>query len=92
MITRINEFQAANGKAEELHSFLKSLAPFITASDGCISFEVLKSVSAPSAFAVIEKWADIESHKMSLERFPKEQMQSAMPLFGAAPKGSYYSA
>ena len=92
MITRINEFQAANGKSEELHSFLKSLGPYITSSDGCVSFEVLRSVSAPSAFAVIERWTDIESHKRSLERFPKEQMQAAMPLFGAPPKGSYYSA
>lgn len=92
MITRINEFQAADGRAEELYSFLKSLAPYITSSDGCVSFEVLRSVSAPSTFAVIERWADIESHKKSLERFPKEEMQSAMPLFGAPPKGNYYSA
>lgn len=91
MITRINEFHAAEGKSEELHSFLKSLAPFITSSEGCISFDVLQSLSAPSSFAVIEKWTDIDSHKKSLSRFPKEEMQAAMVFFGAPPKGDYYS-
>ena len=91
MITRINEFQAADGKAEELHSFLKSLEPFITSSDGCMSFEVLRSVATPSSFAVIERWVDIDSHKKSLARFPKEKMQAAMILFGASPKGDYYA-
>jgi hypothetical protein len=41
---------------------------------------------------VIEKWADIDSHKKSLALFPKETMQSAMALFGGPPKGEYYSA
>jgi quinol monooxygenase YgiN len=92
MITRINEFLSAPGKEDELHSFLKSLAPYITSSEGCISFEVLRSMSSPSSFAVIEKWADIDSHKKSLALFPKETMQSAMALFGGPPKGEYYSA
>ena len=32
-ITRINEFQSAEGKEDELFDFLKSLVPYITSSD-----------------------------------------------------------
>lgn len=46
-ITRINEFQAAEGKAEELFTFLKSLIPYISSSEGCKSCEVLRSQGNP---------------------------------------------
>ena len=91
MITRINDFQAADGRNEELYIFLNSLAEYITTSERCISYEVLHSVPASSDFVVIERWVDIESHKKSIEHFPKEGMEKAMPLFGALPKGRYYS-
>ncbi len=32
-ITHISEFQAAEGKAEELFDFLKSLVPYISSSN-----------------------------------------------------------
>lgn len=90
MVTRINEFQAAEGKAEELFSFLKSLVPYISSSEGCTLCEVLRNRENPESFMVIEKWDSVESHKRSLENFPQEEMEAAMPLFGAPPKGGYY--
>jgi len=42
-ITRITEFQSAEGKAEELFDFLKSLAPNISSSEGCESCAVLRN-------------------------------------------------
>jgi quinol monooxygenase YgiN len=92
MITRINQFESAKERSEELYFFLKSLGPYISGSKGCASFEVLRSTSSASSFVVLEKWADIDCHKLSLENFPKDKMQAAMPLFGAAPKGDYYAA
>jgi quinol monooxygenase YgiN len=89
-ITRINEFQAAEGKTEELFDFLQSIVPYISSSEGCISCEVLRNSTQPKSFLVIEKWTSIESHKTSIENFPKEEMQAAMQLFGAPPKGDYY--
>jgi len=91
-VTRINEFQAAEGKAEELFEFLKSLLPYITSSEGCESCEVLRNKDAQESFVVIEKWNSVESHQKSIESFPKEDMQAAMSLFGAPPKGGYYYA
>lgn len=91
-ITRINEFQAAEGKSNELFDFLKSLVPFISGSNGCTSCEVLRNSDDLASFAVIEKWDSIENHKKSLENFPKEEMQAAMSLIGAPPKSSYYEA
>lgn len=89
-ITRINEFQASVGKSEELFDFLKSLVPYISSSEGCISCEVLRNYENPDSFAVIEKWESIDFHKKSIENFPKEEMQASMNLFGAPPKGNYY--
>lgn len=91
-ITRINEFQSADGKSEKLFDFLKSLVPYISGSEGCISCEVLQNYDMPHSFAVIEKWESIDLHKKSIENFPKEEMQAAMDLFGAPPKGNYYHA
>ena len=91
MITRINHFQSAEGKADELHAFLKSLAPYISASKGCLSFKILRSTTSNASFVVIEDWTDAASHQMSLVNFPKEKMQASMPLFGAPPSGDYYT-
>jgi heme oxygenase (mycobilin-producing) len=89
-ITRINEFQAAAGESENLFIFLKSLIPYISGSEGCISCEVLRNASASDSFVVIEKWDSIESHQKSVALVPKEKFQEAMKLFGAPPKGNYY--
>ena len=89
-ITRVNEFSAAEGKSEELYDFLKSLVPYISSSEGCYTCEVLKSIDADNEFVVIEKWESIESHKASIEKFPKENMKAAMSLFSAPPQGRYF--
>ncbi len=89
-ITRINEFQAAEGKSEELADFLKSLVPYISSCEGCTSCEVLRNREDQDRFVVIEKWDSRASHEKSIENFPKEKIQAAMSLLSAAPKGSYY--
>ncbi|TDF42241.1 antibiotic biosynthesis monooxygenase [Alteromonadaceae bacterium M269] len=89
-LTRINEFEAAEGKADELFDFLKSLVPYISSSSGCLLIEVLRSQDNQSKFAVIEKWESEEAHQQCLANYPKEDMQAAMPLFGGPPKGGFY--
>ena len=89
-VTRINEFQSAEEKTEELFDFLKSLIPYISSSEGCISCEVLRSSENPDKFVVLEKLESIEFHKKSIDQFPKEKMPGSMKLFGAPPKGEYY--
>jgi len=90
-ITRVNQFKAASGKEEKLFDFLQSLTSYITNSDGCISYEVLRDIEDQSTFLIIEKWESINAHKNSVNSFPKEEMQSAMSLFGGPPSGKYYS-
>lgn len=91
-VTRINEFKAAENKAEALYEFLKSLLPYISSSEGCKSCEVLRSDDDQSSFIVLEKWDSIDLHKRSVGNFPKEKMQATLSLFGAPPKGSYFHA
>ena len=89
-ITRINEFQAAEGKAEELFDFLKSLMPYILSSEGCLACEVLRSDESTDKFLVIEKWQSVEAHTKSIEGYPKEEMQAAMGLLAGPPKANNY--
>jgi len=89
-ITRINRFQAAPTKADELHEFLNSILPYISSSEGSLSCEILRDVENSDKFAVIEKWESIESHQKSVAAFPQEKMMNAMALFAAMPEGNYY--
>lgn len=89
-VIRVNEFQAALNKEDELFKFLKSLILYISSSQGCISCELFRESENKTKFLVIEKWESVECHRKSLELFPKEEMRAAMSLFGASPKGSYY--
>jgi len=91
-ITHITEFEAAENQSDALYEFLQSLIPYISSSQGCLSCEILKSTDDASRFVAVEKWDCVESHRNSVEAFPKENMLAAMSLFGAPPKGVYYEA
>lgn len=90
-ITRVNEFQSAPGKGDELFAFLTSLVPYICSSEGCLSVDVLRGHDVADCFIVIEKWRSIDAHTTSVKNFPKQEMHAATPLFGAPPKGGYYT-
>lgn len=89
-LTRINEFQAAQGKADELLGFLNSLSGYISSSKGCSGCEILQNSDDSNIIVVIERWDSKESHQQSLDNYPKEKMAEAMPLIGAPPKGQFY--
>ena len=89
-ITRINTFQAAEGKNEQLFDFLFNLIPYISNSTGNTSCEVLRQSGDNCRFVVIEKWESAEAHQQSIAAYPKEKMQAAMALFGAPPVGTTY--
>lgn len=90
-IVRINEFVAAEGKTHELYEFLEQLVPYINNASGCLSCELLKHNEQSEQFMIIERWDCIESHQLAITNYPKDDMQAAMSLFGAPPKGNYYS-
>lgn len=89
-VLRVNKFEASVGKSEELYEFLCSLKSYITSSKGNISYDVARDFDKEGSFLVLEKWDTIESHTNSVQNFPKEEMSSAMSLFGAPPEGRYY--
>jgi len=89
-IVRVNEFTAADGKTAELFSFLESLVPYISGADGCLSCELLTHQEHTNQFMVIERWRNIECHQQAITNYPQEEMQAAMSLFGAPPKGAYF--
>ena len=89
--TRINEFQAAENRGEDLYKFLKSLVPYISSSNGCISCELLRNSDTPGHYVIIEKWDSVQDHKNSVETYPKEEMQKAMTLVANPPRGGYFS-
>ncbi len=89
-IVRVNEFTAAEGKSNELFSFLEALVPYISGAEGCLSCELLKHHEQSNQFMIIERWDNIENHQQAITNYPQEDMQAAMSLFGAPPKGNYY--
>lgn len=89
-ITRINQFQAADDKAQELWELLQEIVPYIQSSQGCLSCQLLKKQDKTGEFVVLEQWQSIEAHQQSIALFPKEKMQAAMPLLQVPPSGDYY--
>ncbi len=90
-VTRINEFQAADNRNEDLYAFLKSIVPYISSSNGCISCILLRNKELPNHFVIIEIWDSEQDHKNSVEAYPKEEMQKAMPLISSPPRGGYFA-
>ena len=91
-IVRVNEFTAAAEKSAELFAFLQTLVPYISNADGCLSCELFKHHQQADHFMIIERWDNIENHQLAITNYPQDDMQAAMSLFGAPPKGSYYIA
>ncbi len=89
-ITRINEFQAQEGKGEALRDLIESFVPMIESSDGCQSCQVLQSQEDPTRIVVIEVWESTEAHQASMKNIPPETMQEAMKLLADRPQGGYY--
>ena len=89
-ITRINEFQAREGRGDNLRNLIRSFVPMIESSDGCLSCQLLQSREDPSRVVVIEVWDSIEAHQASMKNIPPEALQEAMQLLAGPPKGAYY--
>ena len=89
-IIRVNEFTAAADKSAELFTFLQTLVPYIQGAKGCLSCELLKHHQHTDQFMIIERWDCIENHQLAITHYPQADMQAAMSLFAAPPKGNYY--
>jgi quinol monooxygenase YgiN len=90
-ITRVNHFTANPDSIEELKAFLKSLIPYISNSQGCLSCRVIQRSDEASEFIVLEEWESTEAHQNSVANFPKEDMQAAISLLAGPPNGHYYT-
>ena len=89
-ITRINEFQAQEGKGEALRDLIESFVPLIESSDGCQSCQLLQSQEDSTRIVVIEVWDSTEAHQASMKNIPPGALQEAMTLLAGPPKGGYY--
>ena len=90
-VIRLGEMQAAQGKADELGDFLRSIVPIITGSEGCVSCQLLLNQDDPTKFVMMEVWESTEFHRALAKNIPAEKLVAIRPLLGAAPSGSYYA-
>ncbi|RLT39828.1 MAG: antibiotic biosynthesis monooxygenase [Chloroflexi bacterium] len=90
-VIRMGEMQAAEGKADELQTFLLSIVPLISGSDGSVSCQLLRNQDDPTKFVMIEVWESVEAHRASVKNIPPTLLAAIRPLLGAAPSGSYYT-
>lgn len=91
MIKRFNIFHAAEGKTELLRDFFVELIEYIQNSPGCISCELWQDQQQKEIFIISEQWQTEDAHRASLANYPADKMQAAMPLFGQAPTGGYFT-
>ena len=90
-VTRIGEFQAKEGLAEDLQGFLLSIMPMIESSEGCESVRLYQSQEDPSKFTMIEVWDNVESHQASVKNISPKKLGEFQPLLAASPSGSYFN-
>ncbi len=89
-ISRINTFHAKEEKENGLKQFLMTLIPYIKASPGCVSCEVLQSENDPRRLIVLEVWESKESHQASVQNIPVKDLQSVITLLESPPMGEYF--
>ncbi len=90
-VTRINEFQALEGRGDELRALVESFLPTIAAASGCLSCRLLQGQNAAERIVVIEEWQSVEAHQAAVRNVPPDAMQAAMALLAGPPKGEYFS-
>jgi heme oxygenase (mycobilin-producing) len=90
-VSRIGEFSASEGKADELREFMLSIIPTILSSEGCESCQLFQNQDDLSKFIMIETWDSIESHQASVKNIPSEMLSQIRPLLAGSPAGSYYN-
>lgn len=90
-VTRINEFQAQEGRGGELRKLIAAFVPSIEAAPGCRSCRLLQGVDDPARIVVIEEWESVEAHQAAMRDIPADGMQAAKALLAGPPKGEYLS-
>ncbi len=90
-IVYIGQSQAKPDAIADLRDFLTSLvAPALTTSEGCESYQLFQSQEDPTQFIGIEIWASIEAHRASIKNIPAKSIGEFMKLVAVAPSGKYY--
>lgn len=90
-ITRINEFHAKEGRADDLRKFLVSIIPVIESSAGCQSCQLLQCLDDPNRLVVVEIWESVEVHQTSVKSIPPDNFVEIMKMLSETPKGAYFS-
>lgn len=91
MVQRFNIFHSAPDKSDLLRQFFIELIDYIQNSPGCIRCELWQDQQQSDVFIITEQWQSEDDHRASLANYPQEKMQAAMPLFGQAPTGGYFT-
>ncbi len=90
-IVYVGQSQAKPDTITELRNFLtERVAPAITASEGCESYQLFQSRDEPTQFIGIEIWASTEAHQASVKNIPVESINEFMTLVAGRPSGRYY--
>lgn len=89
-ITRINEFHAKDGRADDLRKFLISVIPVIESSAGCQSCQLLQCLDDPTRLVVVEIWESVEAHQAAVKSIPPNNFAKIMKMLAETPKGAYF--
>lgn len=90
-IAYIGQSQAKPDQIDLFRRFLTTVvAPGVTASAGCESYQLLQSEADPTLFIGIEIWTSIEAHRAAVINISPESIAEFKRLVATAPTGGYY--
>ena len=89
-ITRINHFEAAEGKGADLLAFLRDVVAIVRTQHGCQACHLLRDAQEPRRIAIVEQWESIAHHQVAAKAISREQLAQVMPLLAAPPTGNDY--
>jgi quinol monooxygenase YgiN len=90
-IAYIGHSQAKPDKVDAFREFLTSVvAPGVTSSAGCESYQLYQSESDPTQFVGIEIWTSVEAHRGAVINISPESIAEFRQLVAAPPTGGYY--
>ena len=90
-IAYVGQSQAKPDQIDALRHFLTTVvAPGVTASAGCESYQLLQSEADPTQFIGIEIWISLEAHHAAVVDITPESIAEFKQLVAAPPTGGYY--
>ncbi len=89
-VTLIVQFRAREGQEGVLEQELRALVRATRREEGCLTYELHRSASAPGHFMLVEIWASRDHHTRHLESPHMQRWAACKDAFLASREASFW--